>query len=1788
MVKIWDRFPSLANLNEVEDVNPLRRAYSENNLNNLPEDEKSSTLTVSTNRTNVGEKIIVSWNLFISPSPKDWLGLFYIDSPSTEKVIDKREKHVGKSKIGSYTWYISKDCKYKEVINVCVFKYYHGGLAKFIANTNVFTICCPLSMLPTQHTLPMAIPGVDDLLMVTISGTKACNLKKSFFGKPSPYIKINVLARVHHLAASQKHHGLQGKSTPKTSTVDPVWDGEEFKVSATAADLLEIEVRNKSKTPPTSSKFLGKLIFPLSKIIESCGLNRAKRITQYLIGRTTADNKVQGTFTFIINVKRSSRKAEYKYPRLPKRISASHAAPDNTPPTPTTLPHNGTSKSVPVKPRPISYHPQTNANGTKPVKQRRGGERRASYEEVNFLPRSPSPQEERSDVNETEDEEEVVLPQMVTDSDVDSITSDHDYAILEPENIAEQYINELNEVEDNEENLTCDFNIEIISPDSQLTRAVDYTNNDLSNEVEQEDVENDETFNSISDEKGNNEIDNMESRINEAEEEDDGYVEVEHEFTHNDDDDDDDEEDEEQVLQNEQVENNNDDGGESSLTSSIDADEQSSAENDELIRVNSCQNLLEEENIDDGNIHTKTNLNHYESIFPQTDMIHFETEMASPQSFPSPSKGSTGQENIVDGNVIIKKKISSALISNSPDRIDLFINKQQNKINMSHAPKSTVSFGGARPRKDKNGLKHTQNVITVQNERSNWVAFDDPAPTLEILNKSFNTTSTFEEKFASPRVADLESSHLNKMVPKHIDEISTKNKTNQHKITSRTDIIPTSSLSEIETEGNAYQNHPKWKKVSLVHQVLLNEFPPFTTKSQVSSLESIISTTSSINTIAGRTDVAVSSMNGLSTTMTVPTSSKINTSSTVMTSTRSKEGRRSMRGKRSSRRSSRINETENNSSKVTIVNPSLIMSEVAKVTSLVPSSPVRELPSTDDQPPPLPPRENNPQRIFDSSDGRIRSKPPEVASHKPHDQSTAPNNAREQQHGARGGSRTRHTAKMMNKASNRQAMERSRSTDLPSNWEKAVDSHGRVYYIDHNTRTTTWHRPKNDAISPEHNVNEQLEQLDRRYQSLRRTIRAGRRTGELVIGEESSNEIPPVIPTNIPSTPSLITTSSTPTTQTTPSQASSIGPNTNNNVTPRRSASNTVERRERAITDSPGCLFIMRRDFFQFVNNHTMANQFYQRNPTLQQIINRVRQEPAKFERYQHSRDVVTLLNFFANDTSDLPPGWEMKNDQYGQSYFVDHSRRSTTFIDPRLPINEPSSRSRHRSETQPAQGLAREDSPPPASSRRNRASIQETSRNRTNSPSTEELPKTYDEKVIAFLRQDGIHDILRRRDCELSTKASLQRKISFIKRDGVGGLKRLQNDMELVILLSMFEEDIQSFTPYKSIHPIHSTESMRGLSLISGRSPAPYKRDFDSKIRTFHKQLVSAGYGQGPGKVRLKIRRNNILEDAFEQVMKQQPRALHKEKLYIKFLGEEGLDYGGPAREFFFMISRELFNPYYGLFEYSASDTYTLQVSPASRYSDNANNWFRFVGRIIALALIHQHLLDVFFTRTIYKALLREPWDLSDLETIDQEIHQSATWILENDITDILDLYFTVNEEIFGHNKVIERELKPNGHNILVTEENKQEYVDLMIKWKIERGMGEQMHQIIKGFSEALDLKMISMFDDRELELVIAGTADIDVKDWRKNTEYRSGYHDKHPVVKWFWEAVDSFANERRLRLIQFVTGTSSIPYEGFGALRGSTGLKKFTIDCWGTEEMLPRAHTCFNRLDLPPYKDY
>ena len=127
-----------------------------------------------------------------------------------------------------------------------------------------------------------------------------------------------------------------------------------------------------------------------------------------------------------------------------------------------------------------------------------------------------------------------------------------------------------------------------------------------------------------------------------------------------------------------------------------------------------------------------------------------------------------------------------------------------------------------------------------------------------------------------------------------------------------------------------------------------------------------------------------------------------------------------------------------------------------------------------------------------------------------------------------------------------------------------------------------------------------------------------------------------------------------------------------------------------------------------------------------------------------------------------------------------------------------------------------------------------------------------------------------------------------------------------------------------------------------------------------------------------------------------------------------------------------------------------------------------------------------------------------------------------------------------------------------------------------------------MSGLGEFVPASLLAMFDAHELEQLMCGLQSIDTKDWKDHTVYKGGYSPNHPVIHHFWKAVLSMDNETRSRLLQFVTGTSRVPMNGFRELYGSNGPQKFTIERWADTSHLPRAHTCFNRLDLPPYASF
>ncbi|XP_057690322.1 E3 ubiquitin-protein ligase NEDD4-like [Corythoichthys intestinalis] len=554
-----------------------------------------------------------------------------------------------------------------------------------------------------------------------------------------------------------------------------------------------------------------------------------------------------------------------------------------------------------------------------------------------------------------------------------------------------------------------------------------------------------------------------------------------------------------------------------------------------------------------------------------------------------------------------------------------------------------------------------------------------------------------------------------------------------------------------------------------------------------------------------------------------------------------------------------------------------------------------------------------------------------------------------------------------------------------------------------------------------------------------------------------------------------------------------------------------------------------------------------------------------------------------------LPPGWEEKRDSKGRRYYINHNKRTTSWIRPRMHrTNSTSAATQSRASPPSITSVSPVASPSTSAATQSRASPPSitsvspvASPQHTPSPeATSEygsMPTGWEVRSAPNGRPFFIDHNTKTttwQDPRLTVPVHARSRPSLDPSD-------------LGPMPPGWEERVH--TDGRIFYIDHNTKITQWddprlqNSAITGPA-VPYSRDYKQKYDYFRKKLKKPD--NIPNRFEMKVRRNAVLEDSYRQILLVKRPDLLKARLWVEFEGEKGLDYGGLAREWFFLMSKEMFNPYYGLFEYSATDNYTLQINPNSGLCNEDHlTYFKCIGRVAGMAVWHGKLLDAFFIRPFYKMMLQKPITLQDMESVDSEYFNSLKWILENDPTD-LDLMFTIDEELFGQTH--QHELKPNGAEIVVTNENKDEYIHLVIQWRFVNRIQKQMTAFKDGFFELIPQDLIKIFDENELELLMCGLGDVDVNDWRQNTKYKSGYNSNHVVISWFWKAVLLMDAEKRIRLLQFVTGTSRVPMNGFGELYGSNGPQRFTIEQWGTRDKLPRAHTCFNRLDLPPYESF
>lgn len=343
-----------------------------------------------------------------------------------------------------------------------------------------------------------------------------------------------------------------------------------------------------------------------------------------------------------------------------------------------------------------------------------------------------------------------------------------------------------------------------------------------------------------------------------------------------------------------------------------------------------------------------------------------------------------------------------------------------------------------------------------------------------------------------------------------------------------------------------------------------------------------------------------------------------------------------------------------------------------------------------------------------------------------------------------------------------------------------------------------------------------------------------------------------------------------------------------------------------------------------------------------------------------------------------------------------------------------------------------------------------------------------------------------------------------------------------------------------------------------------------------------------------LKVRRDHILEDTTQALERATPEDLRRQ-LKVVFEGEQGVDEGGLAREFFRLLSARVFTADCGLFDPAVAQN--ARVLWFDKNSSQGLTDFWLAGVILGLVVYNNMPgLDVSFPSVVFKKIKDEPLGLEDLRKVHPETYTSLRALLDWEVPppvpgakpmgaaegsslfeDTFCLDFTVTHD--EGSGPVTRELCPGGRDKLVTLQNREEFVRLYSEWLLVSSVERQFEPFRKGVRRVCDSPLFNALDSAELELIVCGEQDLDFSQLRKNVHYE-GFPEDSPYVESFWKLLLALDKEGKKRFLSFVTGSDLAPVGGLQELQ-------LVVQKNGEEptERLPTAHTCFNLLLLPEY---
>ncbi|KAI9850172.1 MAG: hypothetical protein M1838_006017 [Thelocarpon superellum] len=385
------------------------------------------------------------------------------------------------------------------------------------------------------------------------------------------------------------------------------------------------------------------------------------------------------------------------------------------------------------------------------------------------------------------------------------------------------------------------------------------------------------------------------------------------------------------------------------------------------------------------------------------------------------------------------------------------------------------------------------------------------------------------------------------------------------------------------------------------------------------------------------------------------------------------------------------------------------------------------------------------------------------------------------------------------------------------------------------------------------------------------------------------------------------------------------------------------------------------------------------------------------------------------------------------------------------------------------------------------------------------------------------------------------------------------------------------------------------------------------------------------------KIRRQSVFEDAYEQFYELGDGL--KEPIQITFVDkfdtvEAGIDGGGVTKEFLTSVTNEAFGASNGLDLFVENEQHLLYPNPSAvderkdilrqaGLPEGSPEWneqirdllrrYEFLGRVIGKCLYEGILVDVGFagffllkwalTGGMRSAAKESGYraNLNDLRDLDEGLYQGLLQ-LKNYPGNVEDfsLNFTVTDTLTASRsppstlvaapmRTITRELKPNGSNMPVTNENRLVYISYIARHRLQTQPLLQTTAFLRGLGDIIQPSWLSMFNQAELQTLVGGdSSEIDVPDLRRNTLYGGVYaigddQQEHPSVRLFWEVMKALSDVERRKVLKFVTSTPRAPLLGFGQLN-----PRFSIrDAGREQDRLPSTSTCVNLLKLPQYAD-